>query len=142
MKRAIKFLGLPAEEQCLLMNALVVVAGVRLRLALLPFRAGKSYCRQRKTEAKSSCSPERVAWAVDQAGRFLGNATCLARAVAGQIMLARCGFSSRVSIGVTAAEPRGAEGSLIAHAWLEFGGRILLGGPDVGRYTPLFTWGS
>ena len=57
-------------------------------------------------------------------------------------MLARRGFSSRVSIGVTTAGPRLTEGNLIAHAWLEFGGQMLLGGPDVGRYTPLFTWGS
>jgi len=140
MKRATKFLGLPAAEQFLLMNALLVVTVVRLRLALLPFRAGKSYCRQRKSQANASCSPERVAWAVDQAGRFLGNATCLVRAISGQIMLARRGFSSRVSIGVTTAEPRSA--GLIAHAWLEFGGHILLGGPDVGQYTPLFRWGS
>jgi transglutaminase superfamily protein len=142
MKRAIKFFGLPAGDQCLLMNALIVVAGVRLRLALLPFRAGKSYCSPRKRMAQSSPSPERIAWAVNHAGGLLGNATCLARAVSGQIMLARRGFSSRVSIGVTPAAPRSTEGSLVAHAWLEFGGQILLGGPDVGRYTRLFTWGS
>ena len=140
MRRAGKFLALQPAEQRLLAYAFVVVAAVRLRLALLPFRPGVGSSRPRSAEGPFS--PDQIAWAVDLASRYLGDATCLTRALAGQGILARHGFSSQVTIGVAAGERAGEGHGLIAHAWLEFQGRILLGGPDVGRYTRLFTWCS
>ena len=134
-----KFLALQPEDRWLLADAFRVVATVRLRLALLPFRPGTACARSAR---QRWCAPDRVAWAVDRAAGVLGNAACLARALAGHSMLARRGFASRISIGVTAGEAQQNSSSLIAHAWLEAGGRILLGGPDVGRYSPLFTWGN
>jgi len=140
MNRVRKFLALHSDDRWLLANAFLVLAAMRLRLALLPFRAGAGCPRSRT--CRKHPTPDRIAWAVDVAGSCLGNPTCLARALAGHRMLARRGFSSRVSIGVAAGAKTPHGGSLIAHAWLEIGGRILLGGPDVGQYTPLLTWGN
>jgi hypothetical protein len=137
-----KFFSLPAADQWLFIKALVVVTVVRLRLALLPFRPGVGHAPARVVAPTTQPSPERIAWAVDRAGRYTGNATCLVRALAAQGILGRHGFCSRVSIGVAAGERQGKKSELIAHAWVEFGGRILLGGPDISRYTPLLTWST
>jgi len=140
MARAHKFWKLQPADRRLLVNAFLAIAAARVRLALLPFRAGKGYLRSRKAGSAEAWIPDRIAWAVDVASRNLGNATCLARALAAHGMLASRGFSSCVSIGVAAGEESGPRKGLIAHAWLEFGGRILLGGPDVGRYIRLLQW--
>ena len=61
-------------------------------------------------------------------------ATCLTQALALRSLLAADGRPSALRLGV-ARERRGFE----AHAWLESEGRILIGGGDVQRYTPLPT---
>lgn len=142
MRTVARFLALPAPDQWLFVKALALVTWMRLRLALLPFRPGVGHATARKVAPKTRPTPERIAWAVDRAGGYLGNATCLARALAAQDILSRHGFCSRVSIGVAAGEPRSRKSELIAHAWVEFGGRVLVGGPDVSRYTQLLTWSS
>ncbi len=142
MRRVARFWSLPAADRWLLMKAFALLAVVRLRLAVLPFRPGMRRPPAQEAAPGKQASPERIAWAVDRAGRYAGNATCLARALAAQDILARHGFRSRVSIGVVAGEKKGRTSELIAHAWVEFGGQILVGGPDVSRYTPLLTWSS
>ena len=139
-RRVVKFLALPAADQWLLAKALVAVVAARLRLKLRPFRPGMGEARPRSVTKETQLSPERIAWAVDRVSDRVGNATCLVRALAAHGMLGRHGFSSCVRIGVVAGERREKGSSLVAHAWIELGGRILLGGPDVSRYTPLLTW--
>ena len=135
-----KFRALPAGDRWLLAKALLAVIAVRLRLKLRPFRPGMGESQARTRSQETGLSPERIAWAVDRAGDRVGNATCLVRALAAHGLLGRHGFSSCVRIGVVAGERREKGSDLIAHAWIEMGGRILLGGPDVSRYTPLLTW--
>jgi hypothetical protein len=139
MRRVAKFVSVSRRDQWLLVCALWTVSTTRVRLAVLPFRGGRGYCR-RVAERKSPATPDRIAWAVDRAGALFGQATCLARALAGHVMLARRGFSSSIRIGVAPGEPGTASCGIVGHAWLERGGRILLGGPDVGRYKLLMTW--
>jgi len=140
MRRLAKFLSLSAVDRRLLASAFLVVVAVRLRLALLPFRPGMESTRFREIHGTPKSSPERIAWAVDVASSRLGTVTCLARALAAHRMLARRGFPCRMCIGVVGGDRNSQGSGLIAHAWLEFGGRILVGGPDVSRYTPLFSW--
>ena len=139
MRRAAKFVSLPWRDQWLLLSALGTVCVMRVRLAVLPFRRGRGYCR-RVAGNGSSATPERIAWAVDRASQFFGKATCLPRALAGHAMLARRGFDSSIHIGVAAGDSGQLRSPLLAHAWLERQGRILLGGPDVGCYKLLITW--
>ena len=68
---------------------------------------------------------EQVVWAVTVASRYVpGRTTCLSLALTVQGVLARRGHPSRLHIGVV----RGAEGQVDAHAWVECGGRVLIGG--------------
>jgi len=142
MRIVSRFLSLSAADRWLCVHALIVVALVRLQLALLPFRPGVGHKQARSASSGSRPSPERIAWAVNRAGRYVGNATCLVQALAAQGILGKHGFGSRIRIGVVAGERQGNRSELIAHAWVEFGGRILVGGPDISRYTPLLSWST
>lgn len=135
-----KFLALPGSEQRLLASAFFAVGAARLRLAVMPFRAGKGYARGCRPAGKPGPGPDRIAWAIDVASRRLGNMTCLVRALAGHALLARRGFSSCISLGVASSSERDAANGLIAHAWLESEGRILLGGPNIRGYKRLLQW--
>lgn len=66
-----------------------------------------------------------VIWAANAAGRHspLGT-TCLATALVAQALLHRQGYDSKLRIGVS----RSAEGEFSAHAWVERGGDIIVGG--------------
>jgi hypothetical protein len=63
--------------------------------------------------------------------------TCLVRAIAAFVFLARRGFNLRMVVGVE----RTGEGPLRAHAWLDYEGRIILGGAEVDSvgFTPILT---
>ena len=72
--------------------------------------------------------------AVLVSGRYVDDATCLVRAFAGQIMLARRGFPSEVKIGVAFTSEKALEG----HAWVEFEGKVIIGYlPDLDRYSKM-----
>lgn len=137
LRRLRKFASLTGSERGLLLEAWFQTAAVRLALWVLPFRVARRL-RWVKTPLLSRISiPERVAWAVAVAGRYVPKATCLVKALAGQALLARRGHAARLCIGV--AKP---EGRLEAHAWLEWEGQVLLGGSELDRYAGLVEWES
>jgi hypothetical protein len=79
-----------------------------------------------------------VAWAIEQAVPRPGmNAPCLPRALAAHAMLRRRGIASRLCLGVA----RDGD-DVTAHAWIEIGGRTLVGGEDANRFTPLAAFGG
>jgi Transglutaminase-like superfamily len=55
-------------------------------------------------------------------------ATCLTKALAGQVLLTHYGHSTVVHVGVT--KEKGA-GTFQAHAWLESDGKVLIGASEV-----------
>lgn len=66
----------------------------------------------------------RTLWAVRATGRrLMPKRPCLTQALVGRLLLARCGVDVAIHIGVTKAGDE-----LKAHAWLEHGGDIILGG--------------
>ena len=70
-------------------------------------------------------------WAVQVASCYVPRATCLTQALAAQALLGFGGIPAAVRIGV-AKETEDFE----AHAWLESGGKILMGGAEAAqRYT-------
>lgn len=83
-------------------------------------------------------------WAITRAARFVPGASCLTQALSLQVLLARRGLGSRLCIGVR----KGGQKSFEAHAWVERGGRVLIGGEaassdeNAGRdkWTPLTAW--
>jgi len=138
MTRVGKFLRLPAADRRLLVTAGLTQAAIRLGLAVLPYRKLNQLvdrlARVRpRRHLDSSVSTERIAWAVMQTSRSVPGATCLTQALSAQVLLERRGHPARVRVGIGRTE--GAR--LLAHAWVESEGRIVLGGTDVTRYTPL-----
>ncbi len=77
--------------------------------------------------------PWRTAARVTRVARRVPGATCLTQALATQVLLAWHGHGgATVRLGV-----RREGDALLAHAWLEHRGQVVIGGPDVGAYVPL-----
>ena len=75
---------------------------------------------------------DRVAFAIPRAAaRVPWRATCLVQALAAKRWLNRMGIASHLKLGARQGKDR----SLDAHAWLEIGGRIVVGG-DSADYQP------
>ena len=127
---------LTASEHRLLMGTVPLVLAVRLALWALPSRVIVRRVQRasaRVAEAgRRGHSADSIAWAVDAAARRIPRASCLTQAVAAQYLLLRNGHESELRVGVA----RGAEG-FRAHAWIEHGGRILVGGAKSAVFTPL-----
>jgi hypothetical protein len=71
-------------------------------------------------------SPQRAAeivHAVRIAGRVIGRATCLTRALSAKLLMSWEGLDADLKIGIA----RDADGRLISHAWVEHEGRIVPG---------------
>jgi hypothetical protein len=68
----------------------------------------------------------RVAWSVWFVAHFVPFASCLTKAQACQILLARRGIASTLCLGVR----EGNSGALEAHAWLICEDRLVLGGEE------------
>jgi hypothetical protein len=138
MERLRRFASLPAEDRRRFLVALPVVATVRAALWILPFgklrAAIARHVRRRSgSPARSPGEADRIAWSVGSAARFVPKATCLTQALAGEVLLRRAGYPADVKIGV-AKDPAG---KLEAHAWIESGGRVVIGDHDLHRFTIL-----
>ena len=138
MRALRQFCSLSPSEQRLLVAAVLILMGIRAGRRLLPFRVLRR-CVSRLAQPPASPPPgpfsaERTIRAVKVAARSLpGTTTCLARALAAQVLLARQGHPARLCIGIARSE----SGSAEAHAWLESHGRTLIGEFEHGRYLPL-----
>jgi len=139
MKRLHKFLRLPGVEQRLLLKATLLLGTVRLGLWILPFETLRrllvsfSEAPARLRDADQSSLGE-VTWAVETAGRCLpGAATCLTLALTAQVLLLRRGHGAVIHIGIT----KGGGERFLAHAWVESEGKVVIGGHEIERYTPL-----
>lgn len=139
MRRIGSFLRLPPAQRASLLRAALVVVAIRLALWVLPFRtlmrilpraprAGGDGPEGAVDDATRACVR-----AVAKVGAHVPRASCLTRALAAQVLLARGGRGSELRFGVA----RGAEG-LEAHAWLVRGGEVVIGDrEDLARYRPL-----
>lgn len=131
---------LPHAERRLLVKAAVLLVAARFGLWLLPFalvrRLLGGLVRTPTRVRDGERHPGKIVWAVEAAGCRLPRAsTCLTRALASQVLLARRGYPALVRIGVAG----GGELGLEAHAWVESGGEVVVGGPGTKRYAILTT---
>ena len=138
MTRVGKLLQLSAEDRRLLVTAALLQAGIRLGLAVLPYRRVRLLVDRmarmsppRTTAGRASV--ERITWAVMRASSSVPGATCLTQALAAGLLMERHGHAALIRVGFT----RDGRAGLLAHAWVESGGRIVLGGANASRYTPL-----
>src|SRR5882724_7407403 len=135
-----KFLRLPIPDRHLLVEATLLLGAIRLAVYLLPFQTLYHLLTRvvRTTTAAQRVDHaafDRVTWAVTLASRHLpGSTTCLTQALATQLLLRRRGHSACLRIGVA----RSGAGKLQAHAWVESGGKVVIGRlTDLSRYVPL-----
>jgi hypothetical protein len=138
MKRLFKFFLLTRTEQRLFVRATLTVAAIRIALWVLPFRTLRRVLPRTARDAgdgpgENIASIEKVAWAVGMAGGIVPRVTCLSQALAVQVLLARQGYPTTLTIGVAKSQ----DGQLEAHAWVEIEGRIVIGKlADLSRFTP------
>lgn len=152
--RKVRTIGrLAASDRRLVAATIGLTAVVRLTLSLLPFRTIKGW-----TEAASGLRGSRVlrvlvgktwrevnasqiAWAVKIASRYVPVASCLTQALTAQFLLNAAGIDNEIHIGVTLQEETGArKGEFGAHAWVEQGGVVLVGGSEQSlRYARILT---
>jgi hypothetical protein len=138
MERLRRFASLRADDRRRFLVALPVVATVRAALWILPFgklrpAIARLVGRPSGVPARSPTEADRIAWSVGSAARFVPKATCLTQALAGEVLLRRAGYPADVRIGVA----KDSSGRLEAHAWVESGGRVMIGDHDLHRFTTL-----
>jgi hypothetical protein len=143
MRRLHKFLILPAAERRLLISAVLLLGAVRLGLWFIPFQTLRRILvrlAERPTTPHQDQAPsrEQVVQAVETAARLLPWAkSCLTQALTAQVLLTRRGYPALLHIGVVRSD----RDRLEAHAWVESGGEVVIGGFELERYTPLAALG-
>lgn len=120
-----------------LAEAAVALTLARLALRSLPFRwlAPSADWSAPAPPAAGSADPRaaRVGRAIGRAAdRLPWHSTCLVRALAGRMMLARRGVPSVLCLGVA----KDVE-AFRAHAWLLASGGVVCGGREAPGYTPI-----
>ena len=137
MRRVMRFLRLPGAERALLLQAAFFILLVRLALRFLSVERLQALACHWAGRAAIPVISDRIVWAVEAAARHIPASTCLSKAVAAQALLARHGYTAQLMIGVVKDDACRLE----AHAWITCQDRILIGGPETARYTPLLNLG-
>jgi hypothetical protein len=136
--RLLKLLNLNWPERILLARAAMLLLLVRIALTVLPFATAMRILgrlsRRDLDSHRPVAAPGPIVWAVEIASRALpGVRRCLVRALAARMMLARSGYAAELKFGAGKSH----NGDFRAHAWLESGGRILIGEFESGSYMPM-----
>jgi len=139
MKKQRKYHLCNRADRRILFQSLFLVVGVRLGLWLLPFRLlYRILLKLESAPFSQSADPaiiDQISWAVGTVSRFVPRATCLTQAMAAKVIFCRKKQPAVLRIGVT----KDSRGALLAHAWIETNGKIVIGGTEstVERYTEL-----
>jgi hypothetical protein len=131
-----RFWRLPATDRSLLLHSVVLVGAARLALWVLPFNVvRRMLSRGARRSPVPHATTERIGWAISVAKRFIPSGNCLPQALAAESLLRRNGHPVELRIGVAKTD----QGRLEAHAWVESGGRLVVGDLTQGldTYTPL-----
>lgn len=128
------------KHSFLLIRALFWVCWVRLGLSFFSLEKTRRRLLP-KTLMPTDSNPDaaRMAWAVRRVARYVPMATCLTRALALQIMLSRKGQPTELILGVSHSKTK----EFIAHAWIEQGNNILIGGSErkIASYSKIASYG-
>jgi hypothetical protein len=132
-----RFVRLSRVDRSLLTRSVVLVAVARLALWVLPFNVARRLLARGTTRRSqtASATPERIGWAVSVAKHFVPKGNCLPQALAAESLLLRFGHPVEFRIGVM----KTGRDRLEAHAWVESGGRLVVGDLPQGlsEYSPL-----
>ncbi|MBK8335806.1 MAG: lasso peptide biosynthesis B2 protein [Sterolibacteriaceae bacterium] len=138
MRKISKFLRLRFSKRWLLLKAAMLLSTVRISLWLFGYQSVRPLvergCALSPRLFDTAATAEEMAWAVAQVGSVVpGGRHCLSQALALRVFLARRGVQVDVSFGVR----RGPDSLVIAHAWIEHDGRILIGGTNLDSFVRL-----
>ena len=130
-----QFLQLPARDRALLARSFLLVGAARLTLWVLPFNVARRMLARRPRRSTAEATIEKIAWSISVAKRFVPRGDCLPQALAAESLLMRGGHPVELRIGVVKRD----HGRLEAHAWVESGGRLVVGDLTQGlsTYAPL-----
>lgn len=135
------FKSRPVAEYRVFAQAMAGICAVRLLLGLFPMRSVRRGL-WRVLSADEALPPhrclsmKRLAGCISAAERVSPlSSTCLVTALVAEALFSRHGYGAQLRVGVQ----RGLAGAFAAHAWLEFQGSVVVGGPVavVEQYTPL-----
>lgn len=129
MNKLIKLIEMEPGDRLLIVNAFFLLNLIRLGLFLLPFsrllKVLNLYSNLRYKKVGKQLKVEQILHAVHTSNYYvLGNSKCLAKALTTQVLLRMSGYTSELKIGVAKEK----EGDLQAHAWVEYQGRVIIGG--------------
>jgi hypothetical protein len=125
--------SLKRADRLLVLEAWLLLVTVWAGLRILPFstvRLATSCMARLRTGPTDGPEPlvDRIAWAVTAVAERLPIAsTCLLRALATDVMLRRRQFAAELHYGVVRRKSGSLE-PLEGHAWVECGGRVVVGG--------------
>lgn len=125
------------RERWVLAEAIALLPVVHVLQQTLAFRRWRELLERAASPGAAKAgapSVDEVAWAVETARRWLpGEYKCLPAAYAAHLLLSRHGHPSEVHVGVA----RDAQGKVEAHAWVDSGGRTIIGlVEDMQRFVP------
>jgi hypothetical protein len=127
-----------AADWWLLVAVAAAQLGVAGALRLMPLAAWRRRAGQWTSVTRFLVrgSNQRIAWAIEAAGRRLGRASsCLVRALVAELLLDAHDGPMTLTIGVR----RTAAGVFHAHAWLAREDRVLVGATS-DEYLPMASW--
>jgi hypothetical protein len=127
-------LALSTRERLLVAEAAVLLVGVGAAVRVVAYTRVRALLGSMPAPLfGGEATPEDVGWAVGAGGGAVpGDPSCLVRALVAEAMLERRGHETALRFGVDDA---GAD--VEAHAWLESGGEIIVGGENREAYTRL-----
>lgn len=124
-----KFWRLRPDQRRCLIEASVLLTGVRILLPVVGLKNTRRLLRWGNRLGRKTFNLDTkdiVRW-LETAARWCPvGSTCLTRALTGQYLLERAGTGSRLCIGVM----RDSQSRFQAHAWLEEGQGVILGGSE------------
>lgn len=128
------FFALSRREQLTLLQAALLLIPVRVGLQIVTYgRLQRSLQTIPTMQWSPELSPERIGWAVETASTVLpGETTCLAEALVAECLLEWRGYEAALRFGVD-----GADIDLSAHAWVESGDQVVVGGGHLSKYNVL-----
>lgn len=136
MRRFRKYLALAPAGRAIVLRSLVLLPAVAALLRTRGMARTIAWLERLLRHAASdpgTLAPQEIARLVAAAASVLG-ARCLSRSLVLCSLLNNRGTPVEFRLGVSKRE----DGSLSAHAWVEFDGLALIDGPDVlGRYAVL-----
>ena len=131
MGKLINLIRRPFSEQRLLLKAVFLLWAVKWGVRFFPFRLVYRVIENRGKDHEKPLLPlDQILTALETAGRHVPGATCLVRALAGRLLLSQYGHRTEIHLGISKEIEKM---QMVAHAWLEHQGKVLIGG-DIAGY--------